>query len=87
MWLNNKLMSNQARNLYKNLLYMGRDYPQGYSYFQRTVKNAFLKNKEAEGEDLKRAIGQAVRFQKDLELYYHLKKYRYLKTNYYNDNT
>ncbi|XP_043252222.1 trafficking protein particle complex subunit 2-like protein [Colletes latitarsis] len=33
-------------NLYKTLLYMGRDYPRGYDFFRRNLKNAFGKNKE-----------------------------------------
>ncbi|XP_054004111.1 trafficking protein particle complex subunit 2-like protein [Hylaeus anthracinus] len=33
-------------NLYKTLLYMGRDYPGGYDFFRRNLKKAFEKNKE-----------------------------------------
>ena len=36
--------------LYKNLLYLGRDYPQGYDYFRTRCHNAFMKNKDIKGE-------------------------------------
>ncbi|XP_043489931.1 trafficking protein particle complex subunit 2-like protein [Polistes fuscatus] len=32
--------------LYKTLLYMGRDYPKGYEYFKVRLRRAFNKNKE-----------------------------------------
>ena len=41
--------------LYKNLLYLGRDYPQGYDFFRSKCHAAFLKNRDIE-EDKVRAL-------------------------------
>ena len=41
--------------LYKNLLYLGRDYPQGYDFFRSKCHAAFLRNKDLE-EDQVRAV-------------------------------
>ena len=32
--------------LYKTLLYMGRDYPKGYDVFKRNLRKVFEKNKQ-----------------------------------------
>ena len=39
--------------LYKNLLYLGRDYPQGYDYFRGKCHNAFMRNKDLEGQQVR----------------------------------
>ncbi|GBM69237.1 Protein CASC1 [Araneus ventricosus] len=33
-------------HLYKNLLFLGREYPKGYDYFKIRLKEAFMKNKD-----------------------------------------
>ena len=52
------VMSAQAQRsrviqLYKNLLYLGREYPQGYEYFRTRCHNAFMKNKDIQGEQVR----------------------------------
>ena len=49
----NLIMSSQRSRviqLYKNLLHLGREYPQGYDYFRSKCHNAFTKNKDIKGE-------------------------------------
>ncbi|KAL6428071.1 hypothetical protein ACFW04_008445 [Cataglyphis niger] len=44
--------------LYKTLLYMGRDYPKGYQYFKTKLRRAFDKNKtETDPEKIDKMIG------------------------------
>ena len=42
--------------LYKNLLYLGREYPQGYDYFRGKCHAAFMRNKGLEGPQVKSLI-------------------------------
>ncbi|XP_011340096.2 trafficking protein particle complex subunit 2-like protein [Ooceraea biroi] len=45
-------------DLYKTLLYMGRDYPKGYQYFRTKLRRAFDKNKlETDPEKIDKMIG------------------------------
>ncbi|XP_066210352.1 electron transfer flavoprotein regulatory factor 1 [Saccopteryx leptura] len=84
-------MANNLRgevlNLYKNLLYLGRDYPKGADYFKRRLKNAFLKNKDVKDpEKIKELIKRGEYVIKELEALYFLRKYRAMKQRYYSDN-
>lgn len=52
-------MNPQIRQLFKNLLYMGKDYPAesgGYGTFSSKLKNAFRKTPVDSEELLKRAL-------------------------------
>ncbi|XP_076249597.1 electron transfer flavoprotein regulatory factor orsai isoform X2 [Calliopsis andreniformis] len=70
--------------LYKTLLYMGRDYPKGYDYFRRNLKRAFEKNKgEQDPEKIDRMLAHGNFVIKELEALYMLRKYRTLKKRYY----
>ncbi|XP_041113358.1 electron transfer flavoprotein regulatory factor 1-like isoform X2 [Polyodon spathula] len=54
----NPLRSEVVR-LYKNLLYLGREYPKGADYFKDRLKMAFLKNKcVTDPEKIKELIGR-----------------------------
>ena len=85
-------MSAQAQRsrviqLYKNLLYLGREYPQGYEYFRTRCHNAFMKNKDVrDPEKIEQLIGHGNFIVKELEALYMLKKYRTLKRRYYDDD-
>ena len=83
-------MANPVRgevlNLYKNLLYLGRDYPKGADYFKRCLKNVFLKNKDVKDpEKIKELIERGKFVMKELEALYFLRKYRAMKQRYYSD--
>ena len=59
------VMSAQAQRsrviqLYKNLLYLGREYPQGYEYFRTRCHNAFMKNKDIQGEQVRWAATKKI---------------------------
>lgn len=68
------------------LLYLGRDYPQGYDYFRTRLKQAFSKNKQvSDPEKIEVLIAHGNYVVKELEALYMLRKYRTLKRRYYND--
>ncbi|XP_076351309.1 electron transfer flavoprotein regulatory factor 1-like [Tachypleus tridentatus] len=69
--------------LYKNLLYLGRDYPKGYNYFRTRLKTAFVKNKDVSGStEIEMLLARGQYIIKELEALYMLKKYRKLKKRY-----
>ncbi|XP_025717308.1 electron transfer flavoprotein regulatory factor 1-like [Callorhinus ursinus] len=71
-------MANSLRgevlNLYKNLLYLRRDYPKGTDYFKRCLKNVFLKNKDVKNPEIKELIGRGEFVMKELEALYFFRK-------------
>lgn len=70
--------------LYKNLLYLGREYPKGSDYFRERLKAAFMKNKdETDPEKIKMLVARGDFVIKELEALYFLRKYRTLKKRYY----
>ncbi|XP_015912377.1 electron transfer flavoprotein regulatory factor 1 [Parasteatoda tepidariorum] len=72
--------------LYKNLLFLGRDYPKGYDYFRVRLKEAFLKNKDVkEAAQIEILLTRGQYIIKELEALYMLKKYRTLKKRYYSE--
>ncbi|KAK8725242.1 hypothetical protein OTU49_010769 [Cherax quadricarinatus] len=76
----------QVIQLYKNLLYLGREYPMGYEYFREKLKRSFLKNKDAtDPEQIKMMIGRGEFVIKEIEALYMLRKYRTLKRRYYDN--
>jgi hypothetical protein len=73
----------RVRALYKQLLYLGRDWPQGYTtYFRPKLHAAFFKNKELQGEHVEEAIKRAEWMVKELEAFWFLKRYRHLRRSY-----
>ncbi|NXF07743.1 ETFR1 factor, partial [Smithornis capensis] len=84
-------MANSLRGevvkLYKNLLYLGRDYPKGADYFRSRLKAAFLKHKdEKDPEKIKQLIARGEFVIKELEALYFLRKYRAMKRRYYDED-
>ncbi|KAM4747988.1 electron transfer flavoprotein regulatory factor 1 [Rhinophrynus dorsalis] len=72
--------------LYKNLLFLGREYPKGENYFKERLKKAFMKNKDVKDpEKIKELIARGEYVIKELEALYYLKKYRAMKQRYYED--
>ncbi|XP_030069846.1 electron transfer flavoprotein regulatory factor 1 isoform X1 [Microcaecilia unicolor] len=73
--------------LYKNLLYLGREYPKGADYFREKLKKAFMKNRDVKDpEKIKELIERGEFVIKELEALYFLKKYRAMKQRYYEDD-
>lgn len=70
--------------LYKNLLYLGRDYPQGSAYFRERLKAAFIKNKDvSDPEKIRKLVAKGDFVIKELEAMHFLRKYRAMKKSYY----
>ncbi|XP_054264018.1 electron transfer flavoprotein regulatory factor 1 [Macrosteles quadrilineatus] len=76
----------QVIQLYKTLLYLGKDYPLGYDFFRTRLKRAFMKNRdEKDPEKIMKMIHHGEYVVRELETLYMLKKYRTLKRRYYNE--
>ncbi|KAJ3612576.1 hypothetical protein NHX12_020847 [Muraenolepis orangiensis] len=72
--------------LYKNLLYVGREYPKGATYFRERLKCAFMKNKDVtDPEKISTLVKRGNFVIKELEALYFLRKYRTMKQRYYGD--
>lgn len=79
-------MRPQVIQLYKNLLYLGREYPKGYEFFREKLKKAFMKNKDVtDPEQIKVLISRGEFVIKEIEALYMLRKYRTMKKRYYED--
>ncbi|KAK5866755.1 hypothetical protein PBY51_011305 [Eleginops maclovinus] len=72
--------------LYKNLLYLGRDYPKGGEYFRDRLRAAFSKNKaESDPQAIRDMISRGEFVSRELEALYYLRKYRAMKKRYYEE--
>lgn len=73
-----------VKQVYKNLLHLGKDFPKGYEYFRDRCKIAFMKNRGVtDPQQVEVLLARAVYVTKELEALYMLKKYRTLKKRYY----
>ncbi|KAG5975450.1 hypothetical protein E4U55_007660 [Claviceps digitariae] len=79
----NPELRKQVIAIYKELLYLGREYPLGYKYFQPRVHRAFMSHAAERDEDKIRAgIALAEYVKKEVEALYYLKRYRALRKRY-----
>merc|ERR1712018_416600 len=70
--------------LYKQLIYMGREYPKDPEIFRQRCHNAFMKNSKVEDpQQIEELIKRGEYIVKELEALYMLRKYRTLKRRYY----
>ena len=66
------------------MLYLGRDYPDGFDVFRNRLQKAFRKNSsERDPKKVAQLITQAEFVIKEIEALYMLRKYRSLKRRYY----
>jgi len=79
----NPELRRQVIAIYKQLLYLGRDYPQGYDFFRPRLHRAFMAkaNLTDEGE-IREGIARADFVRKEIEALYYLKRYRTLRKRY-----
>jgi len=80
------VMDPKIRQLYKTLLYMGRDYPAqsgGYTKFRLALKSGFQNTQVSTSDDLDRAVKKGEFVIKELEAMYFLMRYRDMKRKYY----
>jgi len=76
----------QVIQLYKNLLWLGREYPAGADFFNTRLKKAFMNNRnETNPEKIQEMIGRGEFVIKEIEALYMLRKYRTLKRRYYDE--
>ncbi|CAG5090292.1 Oidioi.mRNA.OKI2018_I69.PAR.g12543.t1.cds [Oikopleura dioica] len=70
-------------DLYKRMLWLGRDWHQGQAQFTRSLSNAFRKNSQEENpEKIEKLIFHAEFVEKEILALYQLKKYRSMKNRY-----
>ena len=66
------------------MLYYGQEYPAGYDYFRHRLKKSFIKNSQlADQAAITKQLEVGEFVIKELDALYKLRKYRYLKRNYY----
>ncbi|SMQ55338.1 unnamed protein product [Zymoseptoria tritici ST99CH_3D1] len=76
-------LRHQVIRIYKELLYLGREYPLGYDYFRPRLHKAFsAKAGMQDEEQIRKGIEQAEYVKKEIEALYYLKRYRALRQRY-----
>lgn len=79
----NPALRREVIAIYKELLHLGRDYPQGFDYFRPRLHKAFMANAHLRGdEDIRKGIARADFVRKEIEALYYLKRYRTLRRAY-----
>lgn len=64
----NPELRRQVIAIYKELLNLGRDYPQGFNYFRPRLHKAFMANAHLRDEEaIRNAIGRADFVKKEIE--------------------
>ncbi|KAF2786471.1 LYR motif-containing protein 5A [Melanomma pulvis-pyrius CBS 109.77] len=77
----NPALRHQVIRIYKELLFMGREYPHGYDYFRTRLHKAFASQQHVTDEEqIRRGIERA-EFVKKVSRYF-LKRYRTLRHRY-----
>ncbi|KAF8539556.1 LYR family protein [Trichophaea hybrida] len=76
-------LQTQVKKIYKDLLYLGRDYPLGYQYFKPRLHKAFMSKSHLRDEDqIRDSLKQAEFVKKEIEALYYVKKYRAMRERY-----
>ncbi|WAO94839.1 Hypothetical protein NCS54_01244100 [Fusarium falciforme] len=79
----NPELRRQVIAIYKELLYLGREYPLGFDYFRPRLHKAFISKAAERDEDkIRQGIAQAEYVKKEIETLYYLKRYRTLRKRY-----
>ncbi|CAO3666167.1 unnamed protein product [Umbelopsis vinacea] len=84
MPIHNSQLQSEVIALYKQLVYLGREYPAGYAnFFRPKLKAAFMKKRDLDNEDeIRKSVAFGNYIVKELETMYYLKKYRALRARY-----
>ncbi|KAK3685379.1 LYR family protein [Podospora appendiculata] len=73
----------QVIAIYKELIHLGRDYPQGFDWFRPRLHAAFMANAHLQDEEqIRKGIERAEFVRKEIEALYYLKRYRTLRKRY-----
>ncbi|KAJ9138313.1 hypothetical protein NKR19_g7878 [Coniochaeta hoffmannii] len=79
----NPALRREVISIYKELLNLGKDYPQGFDYFRPRLHRAFMANAHLTDEDaIRKGIARADFVRKEIEALYYLKRYRTLRKRY-----
>jgi len=79
----NPTLRHRVIRIYKELLYLGRDYPQGYNYFRNRLHTAFASQRHVTDQaKVADGIRRAEFVKKEIEALYYLKRYRSLRGRY-----
>ncbi|PHH63160.1 hypothetical protein CDD81_6211 [Ophiocordyceps australis] len=82
----NPELRRQVISIYKELLFLGRDYPRGFDFFRPRLHKAFMSRaNERDEEKIRAGIAHADYVKKELEALYYLKRYRTLRKRYDTD--
>ncbi|KAK7206240.1 ghiso-like protein [Myxozyma melibiosi] len=84
------MQSNQLRyrviRQYKQLLFMGREYPRGYQFFRDKLHSGFMKNRDlVDASQIEEKLRFAEFIEKEIAALYHVRKYRSMKRQYYSE--
>ncbi|XP_071242206.1 electron transfer flavoprotein regulatory factor 1-like isoform X2 [Salvelinus alpinus] len=76
----------EVRQLYKNLLHLGREYPQGADYFRERLNSAFMKNKDVtDPKEIRKLVNCGEAVIKELGTLYYLREYSAMKKRFYEE--
>lgn len=76
-----------VRDLYKRILYAGREYPAGLSKVRSKAKEAFYNNKDLKDDiDIKKAVSYGRYMVREMNAISKLAKYRALRKRYGNND-
>ncbi|KAJ4984928.1 complex 1 protein [Stagonosporopsis vannaccii] len=79
----NLTLRHQVIRIYKELLYLSRDYPEGYDWARARLHKAFTSQAHLQDEEaIKNGIKRAEFVKKEIEALYYLKRYRALRQRY-----
>jgi predicted nucleic acid-binding Zn ribbon protein len=79
-----------VRDLYKRIVFVGREYPLGLTYVRNKAKEAFLseskKDHELSEKEILRLVNRGRYMVKEMEGVIQFKKYRFLRRTYGSNN-
>ena len=82
------MMNPRVRDLYKRIIYVGREYPLGLNWVRDKAKTWFRQNAELTDEvEIRRAVAKGRFMVREMQAVIQLKKYRTLKKRYSQEET
>ncbi|CDK24583.1 unnamed protein product [Kuraishia capsulata CBS 1993] len=77
-------MNPKVRQLYKDLLWLAKNYPGDYPKIRDKLHDGFIRNaRVSSGEELEKCLEHGEFIAKELQSLYFLRTYRAVKRNYY----
>lgn len=83
--IKNPQLREEVVSLYKNLIYLSRDWP---TDLRPQIRRAFEKNRQVtDEEEIKKLLDKGHYICREITATYHLRKYRAMKRRYYSDES